>query len=258
VSTDIRRCVLGVPGMDYSILLPRSSDYVATQPLTSYDPTKFDPKDPANQLGYSNLLDASYPDQSRRMLIFDLMQTLWDRADPDGYATHMTASSAGGLLPNTPDHHVLLQAAWGDHQVANITAEDEARTIGAGAIDPPVLDSRLSGSDQVDGAYTYAPSSPFWGLPAITSFPYDGSAIVMFDSGPVGASPYGTDPAPPSDVPNRSGDDPHEAPRRACAGQQQKSDFLTVGGMVTEPLQPDGPVPPPYFSGGWQGTCAAG
>jgi hypothetical protein len=256
VSVDVKRCTLGVTGMDYSILLPRSSDYVATQPLTSFDPTTFDPTDPTAQVGFSNVLDTFYPDQSQRMLIFDLIQTLWDRADPNGYATHMTASAAGGLLEHTPDHHVLLQIAWGDHQVANITAEDEARTIGAAAIEPALQSDRLSGSNDPGGAYSYDPTSPFWGLPAITSFPYDGSAIVLFDSGPVGTQPYGTDPPPPSDVPNRSGEDPHESPRRACAAQQQKSDFLSVGGLVTEPLQPDGPAPPPYFAGSWQGVCA--
>jgi hypothetical protein len=256
VSVDVRRCTLGVPGMDYSILLPRSSDYVATQPLSAFNPLAFDPSNPTAQVGYSSLFDLSYPNQSQRMLIFDLIQTLWDRSDPDGYATHMTSTAGGGLLEKTPDHHVLLQMAWGDHQVANVTAEDEARTIGAGSVDPALLSDRLSGTNDPEGAYSYNSSSPFWGIPQITSFPYGGSAVAMFDGGPVGATSYGTDPSPPSDVPNRSGDDPHEAPRRSCAAQQQKADFLSLGGEVTEPPQPNGPSPPPYFSGGWQGTCA--
>ena len=53
----------------------------------------------------------------------------------------------------------------------------------------------------------------------------------------------------PADVPNRSGEDPHEAPRRAPWGQVQKSDFLSVGGVVTNP-QPGGA---PYFAWGWDG-----
>jgi hypothetical protein len=236
VSVDVRRCALGVPGMDYSILLPRSSDYVATQPLSSFDPTQFDPSNPKGQVGYSNALDTAYPDQSQRMLILDLIQTLWDRSDPDGYATHMT-----GGLPNTPDHHVLMQMAWGDHQVANITAEDEARTIGAAGLYPPLEDGRYG---------PYASSSPFWNVAPIASFPYDGSAITTFDAGPTGFLPYGTDPPPPSDVPNRSGHDPHEAPRRACLAQQQKDAFLSVGGLVTDPG-----AGAPYFAGGWNGSC---
>src|SRR5205807_4070842 len=203
VSVDVNRCVLGVSGMDYSILLPRSSDYVAERPLSAFDPTQFRPSDPTGQLGYSNLFDTSYPDQSQRILIFDLIQTLWDRSDPDGYASHMT-----GGLPDTPRHNVLLQIAYGDHQVANITAEDEARTIGAHGLYPPLVAARFGPYQDV-----------FWRIPPITGFPYDGSAITLFDTGPVRTvspgTPNGTDPAPAADVPNRSGDDPHEAPRRA-------------------------------------------
>jgi hypothetical protein len=237
VSVDVRHCVLGVLGMDYSILLPRSSDYVANKPLASYDPTQFSPGDPTGQIGYSDVFDTAYPDQSQRMLILDLLQTLWDRSDPNGYASHMT-----GGLPNTPRHTVLLQAAYGDHQVANITAETEARTIGAHGLYPPLVAKRY-------GSYV----DPFWRIPQITSFPYGGSAITLFDTGPVrtvapGAN-NGTDPPPTADVPNRSGEDPHEAPRRAPYGQQQKSDFLSVGGTVTNP-QPGGA---PYFAWGWDG-----
>jgi hypothetical protein len=240
VSVDVNRCVLGVPGMDYSILLPRSSDYVATTPLSQFDPTKFNPNDPTASVGYSNIFDTAYPDQSQRILILDLIQTLWDRSDPDGYASHMT-----GGLRNTPAHNVLLQVAYGDHQVANITAEDEARTIGAHGLFPPLESARYGSYHDV-----------FWGIPQIpsTGFPYLGSAINLFDVGPVGADAQcghnGTNFPPTDDTPNRSGEDPHEAPRRAPWGQVQKSDFLQVGGVVTNP-QPGGP---PYFAWCWDGV----
>jgi hypothetical protein len=147
-----------------------------------------------------------------------------------------------GGLPNTPSHHVLLQPAYGDHQVANITAETEARTIGAHGLYPPLVPARYGPYHDV-----------FWGIPPIGSddFPYNGSAITLFDTGPVrGANPDGTNPPPTSDTPNRSGSDPHEAPRRAPWGQVQKSDFLSAGGMVTNP-QPGGA---PYFAWGWDGV----
>ncbi|HUE59901.1 MAG TPA: hypothetical protein VMO88_09990 [Acidimicrobiales bacterium] len=256
VSIDVKRCALGVNGMDYSILLPRSTDYVARQPLSPATLLTISPSNPQGDLGYSNLFDLFYPDQAQRLLILDLIQTLWDRTDPNGYATHMTSTAAGGLLPDTPDHTVLMQDGWADHQVADITAEDEARTIGASGIQPALTAARLCGTNDPGGPYCYDASSPMWGIPAITSFPYNGSAMVMFDAGPVGADSYGTNPPPPSDVPNVTGGDPHEAPRRACAAQEQKSDFLSVTGAVTEPPQPNGPFPPPYFSGGWQGTCS--
>src|SRR6202035_2026434 len=147
ISIDVRRCALGVPGMDYPILLPRSSDYVAHNTVPQViqeelqrlaaNPSSYDPTNAYNDIGYSNLLDSFYPDQGQRQLIIDLLSTLWDRADPDGYAGHMTSTAVGGLLPDCtaegvvpaanekgrcptagPDHHVLMQVAWGDHQVA--------------------------------------------------------------------------------------------------------------------------------------------
>ena len=238
VSIDVRKCVLGVPGMDYSILLPRSSDYVAENSVGETDFSKFDPTDPGTAtdlVGYSELFDSSYPDQSQRLLVLGLAQTLWDRSDPNGYATHMTSDP----LPNTPSHEVLLQVAYGDHQVANITAETEARTIGAYGFTPPLAASRY-------GDY----KDPFWGIPAITGGEHNGSAIALFDTGPAdNVTPenhHGTDPPPTADLPNRSGDDPHEAPRRAPCGQQMKDIFLTPAGAATATCNGG-----PYFAWSW-------
>jgi hypothetical protein len=147
-----------------------------------------------------------------------------------------------GGLPGTPSHTVLLQAAYGDHQVANITAETEARTIGAHGFFPPLVKQR------------FAPyHDPFWGIPPITGGSYAGSAITLFDSGPASnVTPeghHGTNPPPAMDVPNRSGEDPHEAPRRAACGQEMKDLFLAVGGVVTATCGGA-----PYFSWGWDGV----
>jgi hypothetical protein len=323
VSIDVPRCALGVNGIDYSTLLPRSVDYVATDTLTQFvaaqleqfasNPASYNPTD-LTGVGYSNVFDLFYPDQSQRQLILDIIQTLWDRADPDGYASHMTASAEGGLLPDCtgmgvvkasaqttshcdegtttpgPDRRVLMQVAWGDHQVANFTAFDEARTIGAEAVGGPATSNVLGGgeallatrlcntdahglytsNDPVDGKYCYAADSPLWHIAPIGRYPYDGSAIVIFDGGPDGVSGHlggstvtGTDPPPPSDVPppdTATNGDPHEYPRRACAAQDQKGAFFNIDGFVTAPLQlldSGGTLPgPPYFSGGWHGTCS--
>jgi hypothetical protein len=310
ISIDARRCALGVPGMDYPLLLPRSVDYVATNTVTqeelagitalAADPASFNPLFPYSVIGYSNLLDAFYPNQAQRQLVLDLLSTLWDRADPDGYAGHMTSTANGGLLPDctgegvvpqgqeqtrcpvaTPDHHVLMQIAWGDHQVANMTAFDEARTIGARAVGVPgssnklgsgqaLLASRLcsnepnnnKANDPVDGNYCYNPSAPLWDILPITHYPFNGSAIEIFDSGPDGATARGTDPPPPSDVPSpdtTKNQDPHEGPRRACAAQGIKSNFFELGGLVWElpqKLTNGGMIDrPPYFDTGWHGTC---
>ncbi|MGH9028433.1 MAG: hypothetical protein ACRDV4_02310, partial [Acidimicrobiales bacterium] len=331
VSIDVRRCALGVSGMDYSTLLSRSVDYVASSTVPEFleqqveafaaDPTGYDPTD-LTGVGYSNAFDLFYPDQAQRQLSLDIIQSLWDRTEPDGYAGHMTSSAEEGLLPDctgqgvvaagkqsttcqigTPDHHVLMQIAWGDHQVANVTAFDEARTIGAESVGTAADSNALGGgeavlagrlcntdasgaytdNDPVDGDYCYAPDAPLWGITPISRYPYDGSAIAIFDSGPDGdGTAYATDPPPSSDVPppdTSANLDPHEAPRRTCAAQDMKGTFFdTYGqitgrdGYVTDPHQElTGFVPdysggalvssktlagPPYFSAGWQGTCA--
>jgi hypothetical protein len=187
VSTDIERGVLGVPGMNYSTLLERSVD--------------FDP--------FYAVFAPNYPDRVDRTLNIALAQMLWDRGEANGYAAHMTDSP----LPNTPEHRVLLQVALGDHQVAPIAAEVEARTIGAAAHRPAYAPGRTA---DVEG---------LWGIPAIT-YPWAGSAIVVFDSGA---------PVPPTEnVPPRQGEDPHGDPRADVQANVQKSEFLKVDGRVVD------------------------
>ena len=64
-----------------------------------------------------------------------MIQILWDRGEANGYAWHMTRNP----YPNTPRHTVLLHEAFGDHQVANVATEVEARVIGA-RLRTPALD----------------------------------------------------------------------------------------------------------------------
>jgi hypothetical protein len=201
---DIRRGVLGVPGMDFSLLIYRSSDY-------------------GNQLGSFGLdtaYDWAYPSPVTRLVGLDLVQMLWDRADPDGFITHLTTDP----LPDTPTHTVLLQVAYGDHQVANVVTETEARSAGIPLVWPALVSGRSPDPE------------PFWGLTHLTTFPSDGSAMVIFDSGPVrtvNGQLEGTAPPPDTDTPPTSGVDPHESPRDAPCGQQQKAAFLEPDGTVT-------------------------
>lgn len=191
VSTEWTRAVLGVPGMNYSTLLQRSVDFDT----------------------FKLVFEPSYPDELDRLLISGIVQMLWDRSEANGYAAHMTDDP----YPGTPAHDVLLHVAFGDHQVANVTAEIEARTIGARLVAPGLAPGR-------DPAVV-----PFWGIQPIPGYPYDGSALVVWDSGT---------PAPPlGNVPPRPptyGDDPHGDPRNTPAARQQKSDFLAANGAVVD------------------------
>jgi hypothetical protein len=203
VAPDLDRGVIGVPGMNYSTLLRRSVDFDR----------------------YAQILYTSYPSELERPLVLALMQMLWDRAEADGYAQHMTSDP----YPNTPAHRVLMHGALGDHQVSQFAAEVEARTIGASVRTPYADRGR------------YAGRVPIFDIPAITRFPFAGSAFVLWDSGPirtVNGAQHGTAVPPAPELPPRAGDDPHEYPRRSAAARRQKSEFLRPGGRVIDVCAP--------------------
>ena len=195
VAPDFRRAVLGVSGMDYgNVLVQRSVDFAP----------------------FAAIENAAYPDPSMQPVLLDLQQQLWDRGDPDGYAQFMTSHP----LPDTPSHTVLMQIAYGDHQVSMYAAAVEARTIGAAAHEPALDPDRSR-----DG-------NLFFGIPAIRHYPYHGSAIVIWDAGPglVQEPPLGN-LAPQDTATNQ---DPHQFVRDTPAARVQKSDFLEPHGSVLD------------------------
>ncbi len=124
VSPDVRRAVLGVTGMDYgNLLLARSTDFTT----------------------FSTFLGLTYPDPSMYPVILDLLDQLWDRGDPDGYAPYMTAHP----LPDTPSHQVLMQIAYGDFQVSMYAGAAEARTVGVSAYEPALDPDRARDHEPV-------------------------------------------------------------------------------------------------------------
>ena len=182
LSLDARRAVLGVPGMDYAVLLNRSSDFAP----------------------FLTPLETAYPDHATQQIGFDLLQMLWDRAEADGYAEQMT----GSPLPGTPAHEVLLEEAFGDHQVANVTTETEARTIGA-LVHTPTLSPGRSNE-----------AVPFWGISALPAQYSGDAALFVWDSG--------VPAAPIADVAPTSGPDPHDTvPRMVPAFWKQAAEFFS-------------------------------
>jgi hypothetical protein len=186
LAQDYRRAVLGVPAVNFSTLLNRSADFVP----------------------FEQFLAGSYPDKLAQQIGFAMMQMLWDRGEGDGYVAHITANP----LERTPVKRVLLHMAFGDHQVANIATEAEARDLGLHIYEPALAPGRSP--DVV----------PFWGIPAIPRFPYRGSALIMWDSG----SP----PPPLGNVPPSAGHDPHGDTGNTPAARQQAAEFLLSGEVV--------------------------
>ena len=179
VSPDIERAVLGVPGMNYSLLLPRSVDFDR----------------------YEAVMKPSYPNDLDRTLIFGFVQMLWDRGEGGGYAQHLTKNP----YPGTEAKPVLLDVAYGDHQVSPLAAMVAARTIGATIHRPVAANGR------------WPETEAGWGLES-TTYPSRGSAIIMWDSG--------MSPIPLENRPPRAGDDSHEDPRSDANVRDQKAKFL--------------------------------
>jgi hypothetical protein len=180
---DFSRAVLNVPGMNFSVLLPRSIQFDAFKPI----------------------FERAYRDQLERPLALDLAQLLWDRGESDGVAAHI----AGNPPPNTIAHQVLLQVAFGDHQVTQFQADVMARTIGARVHQPELGPGR---SPQ---------RRPAFGLKTIPPGPFTGSAMTYWDAGPARVSP-----PPLANVPNRAQEDPHTYPSLTPSARQQAADFL--------------------------------
>lgn len=186
VAQDWTLAVLDVPAANYGLLLDRSVD--------------FD--------DFRAVMEPSYPAASDRALGLQLIQMLWDRGEASGYLQHLTAHP----YDDTPAHTVLIHAAFGDHQVANVATWAEARTIGASVVTPVLADGRSPEKE------------PGWGLDPIGSFPFDGSAVVMWDSG--------AETPPVGNVPPRDGEDPHGDPRAEPAAIAQIVAFFAGDGVT--------------------------
>ena len=192
VAPDFTRSVLGVGGMNYSTLLNRSVDWEGE---------------------YSTYFDISYPDKLDQQLAFGLIQMLWDRAETNGYAHHMSSDPLAG----TPAHQVMLQLAFSDFQVANVSAEVEGRTMGAALHVPALADGLHWSVDPSFGFPEWSGSSPLAGE----------SVVVYWFSGDRELT------TPPNgNRPPLAGRDPHEDPRRDNAASDQVAHFLLTGEVI--------------------------
>ncbi len=167
ISTDVERFALGVVGMNYSTLLPRSVD--------------FDP--------FKSIFVAAYPDAVDRAITLGVVQMLWDRTEGAGYVRHIVDAP----LPGTPAKDVLMHVAFGDWQVSELTAMVAARTMDVPIHRPVTADGRSREAD------------PGWSIDAV-DYDRDSSALVIWDSGsdpiPVEAVPPSTSRDPHGDPRN--------------------------------------------------------
>ena len=193
VTPDFTRASLGVPAMNYSVLLPRSVD--------------FDP--------FAGVLYPSYPDELSRPLALDLIQMLWDRGDPNGYAHRMTDRPAAGHAGPPGADERRLRRPPGDRLPGRRRGADGRRPRPpAGPLRRAAGRTPTSSGTCRRSAATRTPARrPTTGTPGRSAKNRPGPTV-------------GTDPPPYENLPNRSGADPHGAPRATPAEQQLVSDFF--------------------------------
>ncbi|CAA0102906.1 Uncharacterised protein [Halioglobus japonicus] len=213
-SHNIENGVLGVPGMNYSLLLRRSVDFDL----------------------YAAFLKPAYPDVLDQTLLLSLYQMLWDRGENNGYANHIVSDP----LPNTPAKNVLLHVAFGDHQVTHTSAEIMARTLGIPLHQPALVEGR------------HHDTNPYVELTSISTYPHMGSAMIYFDGGPGPNDAWdetGTPVPPIVNLPPREGEDPHERPRRDPGAMEQISGFMSSDSTIINVCGPG-----PCLVDGWDGV----
>jgi hypothetical protein len=110
----VTRGVLGVPAINYSMMLERSGDW----PI------------------YRTILIGAYPDPLDVTILINLMQLQWDTTDPVG---SVTAVLEGGI-PGVPPKQLLLHEAIADVEVSNVATEYQARTLGIPTLAPAVYE----------------------------------------------------------------------------------------------------------------------
>ncbi len=199
LSTEWSRVILGVPGMDYGgLLLNRSIDW--------------------NE--FASIYDVGYADPVDRQVVLQLAQLLWDRGENEGYAEHLAWRPYKGIHAK----QVFIIENYGDHQVANVSAEMLARTIRA-RNHQPAFDASFFGAP----ARQDVPVDPQWGLRRLPDNRAVRAGLVLWD--------YGT-PTPPTDnhAPDGSayGSDPHGYGRGNALLLDQITTFLTTGVIPNE------------------------
>ena len=211
VALDDDRAVLGVPGMNYSHAAHAQRGLrhrPATRAASTCRSTRF-------------MYRRTRTSSSARC-IFSLIQMLWDRAEANGYAHHMTDDP----LPNTPPHEVMLHAGLGDHQVAR--SRPRWRRARSGRAQHAV---RRSGPRHRCRPALRDPADPELPVRRLRDRAVGHRAAARRDGETVG-----TKPPPTANTAARraAGQDPHEIPRRTPHARPAEVGVPAIGGQVID------------------------
>jgi hypothetical protein len=205
ISTDVTRGLLDNTGAPYDLLLNRSVDFA----------------------GFFVVLKGIYTDPAQLQLGINLIQQLWDNAEPDGYISYITdntlpcAACSGG---KTPSHNVLIHDGLGDQQVTPWGAHFEARTLNAHNLQ--TTNRELYGIPDAPGGFT-------------------GNGICEFNFWLPDSQNAYQQIAPSDGYP-----DPHDALRQLDSAQDMADQFFRTG-MINQTCAGGGPCAAPGSAGNY-------
>ena len=215
ISPHFKRGMLNVAGKNFSLLMRRSNAW----------PT------------YSIFMYPEYPNTLDRNVIFSMIQMLWDRGETNGYANHITSDP----LPGSFTKKVLIHGAVGDKTVSENSLENLARTLEVKLKIPAIVSGR------------HIAVEPYYGIEEIeitSESSFDGSALVMWDSGPLPIDNHDGVPLRPiGNIADEQGHNAHTMPFSETAARQQKAAFMRKDGSIIDVC--DGA---PCYGDGYDGT----
>lgn len=187
--------VLDLAGMNWGLIIPRSNIWNT----------------------FALLYKPSYPDSVMQPLGLALVQTMWDRADSNGYANHITRNP----LPGSKLSRVLINAPIGDQILTETAAELMQRSLEVKRHNPSIVEGR------------HIAVEPYLDIEPITTYPHEGNAVMHWDSGPFPLN--GRDGTPLQrlgNLPRNLGYDTHGMPMGQTSAWEQKAVFWRTGEVV--------------------------
>lgn len=187
--------VLDLAGMNWNLIIQRSNVWSS----------------------FSIALDPAYPDPLVQVLGLALMQGIWDRADSNGYANHITRDP----LPGSKLSRILINSPIGDQILTETAAEMMQRSLGVQRHNPSIVIDR------------HIAAEPYLGIAPITTYPFEGNAVMHWDSGPFPTAGHdGTPLQRPENLPRGLGYDTHSMPMSQDDAWVQKATFWRTGQVV--------------------------
>jgi hypothetical protein len=178
---------------------------------------------------YALAYEPAYPDSLVQALGLSLIQMLWDRADSNGYSNHITRDP----LPGSKLSRILIQAPIGDQILTETAAELMQRSLEVKRHNPSIVEGR------------HIAVEPYVGIAPITTYPFEGNAVMHWDSGPFPIAGHdGTPLQRIENLPRNLGYDTHGMPVTQPGAWEQKATFWRTGQVVNvcgaQPCYADG------------------